>query len=194
MATQSASIFTQNSRDRLSGFLVVISPSKEVEGYTNDMKKEFYEQYGPYHGRYSKPHITVCNFPLLEERQDKVFSTLQQGFSEIDPFLLKLNGFGSFENSNVIYLNVEDSSKLRSLKQAFYHMSRKLWLVKNFNLVDTSHLTIARKLPPDIFELAKSAYLSRCYRNYFTVDSLKVLRYDMEKERYFDFGELKLGG
>ena len=34
--------------------------------------------------------------PLLEERQGKVFKSLQEGLSELESFATTLNGFGHF--------------------------------------------------------------------------------------------------
>ncbi len=186
-------IHQQQNRNRLFGYLVIISPPEDVTRFVNELKAEFYSKYGPYEGKYSKPHITICNFRLLEQRQDKVLSTFQNGLSEIDPFMLKINGFGSFENSNVIYLKVEETGQLTPLKKKLFHIKKKLWFKKNFYLFGIPHLTIAKKLEPAVFEAAAMDYCSRSYQNSFTVDRLKVLRYDSAERKHFDLGDLKLG-
>lgn len=174
-------------------FLIVISPPKDIVDYANKLKSEFHQEFGPYDGQYSKPHITICNFLLLEERQEKVLSAFQYGLAQIEPFLLELHDFNSFEKSNVIYLAVNDPPGLKSLRKQLSLMSQELWLKKNFSLSDKPHLTIARKLTSRTFALAKSAYQSKSYQNAFLVERLKVLRYDPGKRRYFDIGDLILG-
>lgn len=193
MRTPTAPIFHRKPMNGLYGFLIVISPPEDVTSYVNELKSMFYKKYGSYEAMHSKPHITICNFPLLEERQEKVFSGLQNGLSQIDPFLLALKGFGSFPNSNVIYIDVEDSEELNSLREKFFRMNVELRIGKRLNLIDNYHLTIGKKLKPSVFESAKTEYLKRSYQNSFTVDKLKVLRFDFDARRYFEFGDLKLG-
>lgn len=157
------------------------------------LKQEFYEKYGSYDGRFPKPHITICNSPLLAQRIEKVFSTLKSGLAELSPFQLRLNNFNSFRNSNVIFVDVEDSKQLMLLRKKLIYMNVDLRLGKRFFLFDNPHLTIAKNLPKDIFESAKSDFLSRSYQSEFIVDKLVVLRYDLDKAKYFHFCDLTFG-
>lgn len=187
------SLFHESNETRLFGFLIVITPSPEIETYVHTLKSEFYYRFGTYESMHSIPHITICHFPMLEERQDKVFSLLRKGLSEINPSYLNLNGFGHFINSNVIYLRVEQSEELRSLEKFFIHSKRQIRLGKRCIVVAKHHLTIAKGLKPDIFKSACDDYLSGSYHNSFWVDRLSVLRYDPYEGRYSKLMDLKLG-
>lgn len=177
----------------MSGFLIIISPPKEVETVVVDLKSEFRRKYGTYDAMYSRPHISICNFRLLEERGKDVFATFQSELAGLEPFLLQLDGFGCFRGSNVIHINVANSAELNKLRETFYRLSVKLWLRNSFILFETPHLTIAKKMQAGIFESARTAYLPRLYRHSFTVDKLKVLRYDFESKRYDVYQHLRFG-
>lgn len=193
MSVNTLPLFEDQSKTTPAFFLIVISPPETVCEYVNGLKAEFYLKYGSFSSRYSEPHITICSFWMLPERQEKVFSGLQSGLFDRNPFPVTLDGFDSFPGSNVIYINVEESDELELLKTYFIQKNRELRIEKKFIPPGILHLTIAKKLSPTVFELSKSDYLSRFYQSSFTVDRLKVLRYDFDKERYFSFGELKFG-
>ena len=180
-------------KNKLFGFLTVISPPEPIMSHINHLKQGFYEKYGHYNGRFSKPHITICNFPLLSQRIEKVFSSLKSGLSELSPFQIQLNGFKSFKNSNVIYIDIENSKQLMLFRKKLIYMNVDLRLGKRFFLFDNPHLTIAKNLPNDIFESAKIDFLSRSFQSQFIVDKLTVLRYDLDEEKYFHFCDLPFG-
>ena len=184
---------SQNWKEQLSGFLIIISPPDEIKTFINRLKSELYEKYGNYDGRFSKPHITICNFPLLEDRQEKVFTAFQKKMAAIDPFTVKLNNFDSFENSNVIYLKVEESTELNSLRESLAYLKVEAKLGNKFFLFNKPHITIGKKLDTDVFESSRSDFRLRTYQNSFIADRLKVLRYDFNESRYFEFIDLKLG-
>lgn len=187
------SLFPPSNNTKLFGFLIVITPPPEIGTYVHTLKSEFYQMYGSYESRHSNPHITICNFPMFEDRQDKIFSSLQKNLSGINPFELKLNGFDCFPKSKVIYLHVEQSGGLKSLNNFFVYNKRQLRLGHNCHIVGDHHLTIAKGLHPDNFKSACGSYLPRSYRNSFLVDRLTVLRYDPDEGRYSKLMDLKLG-
>jgi 2'-5' RNA ligase len=193
MPPQTLSLFDGPSSPKVFFFLIVISPPGAIDRYVSDLKTELFERYGSYPSRHSKPHITICSFPLLEERQQAVTAALQDGLSQIDPFLLHLRGFSTFDSSRVIYLDVEPSGQLDQLRAFFSEQKRSLRLGKKFDLFRNAHLTIAKSLQPAVFEPAKQDYLSRRYQNSFTVHHLQVLRYDPLRKRYLRFAKLALG-
>lgn len=193
MKTPNSQLVSQSRGGQLSGFLIIISPPEGIKTFINGLKSEFYERYGHYDGRFSKPHITICNFPLLEGRQKKVFTGFQEKVAAIDPFIVELNDFDSFERSNVIYLNVEESAALNSLKKSLAYLHVELKLGNDFFLFKKPHITIGKKLNSDVFESSKSDFQLRAYQNSFIADKLKVLRYDFNENRYFEFMDLKFG-
>lgn len=188
------SLFQRSNSTYPFGYLIVIAPQADIRTYVNDLKREFCQRYGPYESRHSKPHITISHFPLLKERQDKVLSLLQYGLSELEPFLLTLNGFGHFPNSNVIYLNVDQSAELKALSSFFLHSKESFRLGSNCTVIKNHHLTIAKSLQTDDFESACDRYLSKPYYSSFLVEKLNVFRYDPQQGSYSWLMHLKLGG
>ena len=187
------SLFPQLNEVKLFGFLIVITPSPEIVAYVNALKSEFYQTYGKYRSMDSKPHISICQFLMFDERQSNVLRSLQKSLSGISPFELKLNGFGHFRGSNVIYLRVEQSEELESLKKLFVYSLQRLWIEKNKIVVKNHHLTVAKDIHPGIFNSACDNYLPRPYHNSFMVDKLTVLRYAPYEARYSKLMDLKLG-
>jgi len=187
------SLFPQTTDVKLFGFLIVITPSPEIVTYVNRLKSEFYQTYGKYRSMDSKPHISTCQFLMFDERQNNVLRSLQKSLSGISPFRLKLNGFGHFHGSNVIYLRVEQSEELESLKKLFVYSLQRLWIEKNKIVVKNHHLTVAKDIHPGIFNSACDNYLPRSYQNSFMVDKLTVLRYAPYEVKYSKIMDLKLG-
>ena len=187
------SLFPQSNKVKLFGFLIVITPSPEVVAYVKRLKSEFYRMYGKYRSMDSKPHITICQFLMFDDRQKNVLRSLQKSLAAASPFELKLNGFGHFINSNVIYLSVEQSEELESLKSLFVYNLKRLWIEQNKIVIKKHHLTIAKDIHPGIFKSACDNYLPRPYHNSFMVDKLTVLRYAPFEAKYSKLMDLKLG-
>lgn len=197
MINQTLPLFPSEARKKLFGILIVISPPQNIAGDAEKLKHEFYRKYGSYESRHSKPHITLCNFILPEDRLDKVLASLQKDISQIRPFLLSLSGFGSFTGSNVIYMDVAESEELSLVRAFFVQKKAELKLGRPFSAPKKPHLTIAKNLKPGIFEAAAPEYLARTYRNVFMVTKLKVLGKELKTEtyvKYRDLGDLRLGG
>ncbi len=187
------SLFPQLNEVKLFSFLIVITPSPEIVTDVNRLKSEFYQMYGRYGSMDSKPHITVCQFLMFDDRQNNVLLSLQKSLARISPFELKLNGFGHFINSNVIYLRVAQSEELESLKNLFVYSLKRLWIEQNKIVIKKHHLTIAKGIHPGIFESAYDIYLPGSYRNSFIVNKLAVLGYAPYEARYSKLMDLKLG-
>lgn len=178
---------------KLFGYLIVISPSKEVADYVSACKSDLHKEYGNYPSQHSDPHITICNYPLLEERQYNVLIGLQKGLISLEPFTLKLKDFGSFPGSNVIFVDIEESGDLKKLREILYVKNVHLWISKKFFLFTKPHLTIAKQLKPYIFDKVRSDYCGKSYQKQFWVDHLAILRYDFDQGRYTHIGDLRLG-
>lgn len=187
------SLFPESTDVKLFGFMIVITPSSEVVTYVDRLKSEFYQAYGKYRSMDSKPHISLCQFLMFDERQNNVLRSLQKSMSGIHPFRLKLNGFGHFLNSRVIYLHVEQSEELESLKNMFVYSLQRLWIEKSKIVVRNHHLTVAKDIHPGIFKSACDNYLKRSYQNSFIVDKLTVLRFAPYEAKYSKVMDLELG-
>lgn len=198
--TNQLSLFPEKKvRKRVYEFLIVINLPDSINDYVEGLKDEFYERFGFFPSRNSKPHITISKFPLLEKRPDTIISFLKRSFHGLSPFRIELNGFDSFLSSRVIYLNVEDLPDLDKLKAPFNYIREDFKPKKYFHVLkDKPHVTIVRGLRSGIFDEVVEDYLLRTYENSFIVDELKVLRRenlgDGKYTNYEHIDDLILGG
>lgn len=184
---------------RIYEFLFVINLPEAINEYVKHLKDEFYEEFGYFPSRGSKPHITISKFPLLEKQPVAIISFLKRSFQEISPFEININGFDSFPSSRTIYLNVEDSTYLDKLKAPFNYIREDFKPKKYFHVLkDKPHVTIARGLRSGIFDEAVEDYLLRAYVNSFLVEKLIVLRREVlgtgKYTKYENIDDLILGG
>lgn len=192
---------TEFQEDRVYEFLIVINLPKWVEKYALQLKSEFFDQFGLYYSRHSKPHITISKFPFLEKNQETILLLLQDYLFTLESIRIELNGFESYSNPNnrVISIYVEESETLNNLKNTFRDFRDRLgYEPKNFFVFRNPHVTIARGLRKEVFEKAKEIYLSRRYGSSFVINKLKVLRRKVNEDGtyggYEDIGDLTLGG
>jgi hypothetical protein len=78
------------------------------------------------------PHLTICNFLLHQNKEEKLVTRFESFIKCFSPFTVVLNGFQTF-NNKTISIKVDDSdylifmvSKLKSTFSVFLKLSPKL--------------------------------------------------------------------
>ncbi len=92
-------------------------------------------------------------------------------------FSVLLNNFGGFP-PHTIYIRVQQRQPFKQLAAALQSINH--YIRSNdcppMRLITNPHLTIARRLPPDIFEKAMWEYSQKTFEASFMIDKLILLR------------------
>lgn len=198
MSPQTLSLFPEAVDNKKIDFLFVINPSDSVSSDAKEFKKEFYQIFGFFPSRGSKPHITIADIECRPKNQEKIISELKNNHPQIGPFNVLVNGFADYEgNGNrVLHLYVEKSDEFKRLEKYYKRMKKILERYKKrYYVSENPHITIARNLSFELFESAKKEFLSRSYQTTFTAKRITILRREIVDgiaSRYEIFDEITL--
>lgn len=176
----------------INDILVLISLPDEVSEYVSMLKKEIFTDFGDFESRTSKAHITVNNFLIAEKRMPPVFNEIRKSLSELNSFTLKLNGFSTFQNSQTLFINVEQSEGFNNLIVEFEELRKRVIKTKRFKHSKTPHVTIAKKVRLNTFKELKRKYIPLHFNHEFEVGSLTVLKYNLREKKYDHYSEINL--
>lgn len=173
-------------------FLFVVTPSDEVREQIIAFKKELSEHIGEFSSLDSEPHITIGTITLSISKENMLLDRIQFVCSQTKPFVVELNGFGSFK-PHTVYARLSDSSSIRSFMRACEEAaqglpSKKGWQPKAKN----PHMTIGRELGSK-FKQSKELFANRLFQARFEVTKLRVMRREVEG-RYSIITELPFQG
>jgi hypothetical protein len=160
-------------------YLLVVHPDDKVYNKVTDEKKAFYNQYRQKISIKTKPHITVANFLAREEMEETLIRWIQRVSSQLKGFPVALNNYSGFPE-HTIYLRIQDHQPFKQLAMQLkvidsYVRSNGCPAVKFFN---QPHLSIARRLPKDIYEKALIDYSQKLFFESFIAGELVLLRRD----------------
>ncbi len=168
------------SSDNFKGmneYLLVIRPDDEVYNKVTAEKQNFYDQYRQKVSVKTRPHITVASFAAREEMEETLIRWVQRVSSQQKSFQVALNNYSGFPE-HTIYLRVQDH-------QPFKQLATQLKVIDSYirsngcpavTLINRPHLSIARRLPPDVYEKALIDYSQKTFCESFTAHELVLLR------------------
>lgn len=126
-------------------FIAIVPPEPELTELWG-LKHEFAEKYSVKAALKSPPHVTLhMPFRYREDREPRLFETLQESMKELPGFRLVLDGFGSFP-PRVVYLQVEENSTLNELYRMIMKLMKTEFSIFNAGYKDRPfhpHLTLA---------------------------------------------------
>lgn len=170
-------LFTnQDIDEKVLIYNIRIVPPEPLYSQVTNFKKEFIENYGEQLLSKSTPHITLAKFVMSTSFQNLMlehFNTLGQ----TKKFSLKANGFGTFESSGTLLLQITPSKELETLlktisalKKTFLHHK-----AKNFGLIYTPSISIASMLDSKTLKDSLRHFKSIVYSQHpFEVDHLII--------------------
>lgn len=157
-------------------YFIAVYPSQEIIDEIRVFKTDLALHYENSKALNNDAHITL--FPPFS-RETELESDIHTAFQKIDtdmsPFEVVLNGFGSFPNPEnpVLYVKPEYSENLNILHQ---HVARQF----SFNKYSFSpHMTVGyRNLTFENYLKAWEIYENKEYKTKFLVDKILLLRFD----------------
>ncbi|MES2776337.1 MAG: 2'-5' RNA ligase family protein [Bacteroidota bacterium] len=164
-------------------YLLVANPDEPVFNKVMGEKQAFYDRYKERVAIKTTPHITVASFLAMDSMEETVIRWIERICSRQRSFSVALNNFSGFP-PHTIYLRVQNP-------QPFQQLAKQLKVISDYikssdgpmpTLVDRPYLTIARRLPEDVYSKAMLDYSHRDFHGSFMVNELVLLR----RKRQFD--------
>ncbi len=158
-------------------YLLVAHPDDAVYAQVMAEKQFFSAQYKEQVAIKTKPHITVANFLAMEAMEDTLIRWMHRVISTQKKFTVTLDKYSGFAN-HTIYLRVQDHGP-------FQQLAKELKVVDQYvrsngcpevHLITRPHLTIARRLPENVYHEAATAYAQKDFYASFEVKELLLLR------------------
>ena len=171
------STIPSNNFSAMNEYLLVVHPDGEAYNKVTAEKKVFYDEYRQKVSVKTKPHITVANFLAREEMEETLIRWIQRVSSQQKSFPVTLNNYSGFP-PHTIYLRIQDHEPFKQLATQLkvidsYVRSNGCPTVK---FINRPHLSIARRLPEDVYERAMIDYSQKTFFESFTALELVLLR------------------
>ena len=166
-----------NDYDYQFEYLLVASPNMEVYERVMEEKQLFYDTYQEKGSIKTKPHITIANFLAKEAMEETIIRWMNRSIATQPRFSVLLNNFGGFP-PHTIYIRVQHAHPFKKLATALQSVNH--FITSNncppMHLVSKPHLTIARRLPPEVFVRAMLDYSPKTFEASFELNELILLR------------------
>lgn len=157
-------------------YFIAIYPDQKIIDEVRVFKEDLALNFENSKALNNDAHITL--FPPFEreiELEEDILIAFQKINTNIQPFEITLNGFGSFPNPKnpVLFIHPEENE---NLKQLYFNVIEKFSFGKySFN----PHMTVGfRNLTYDKFLKAWEIYKDKNYKTKFIVDKILLLRHD----------------
>ncbi|SDR96826.1 2'-5' RNA ligase family protein [Gramella sp. MAR_2010_147] len=170
---------SKNKRGPL--YFIAILPPVDIRNEIRSFKETISRHHDVKHALKLPAHLTLqIPFRIFEENESKLIEKLK-GFSKmVDPFLVDLNGFGSF-SKNVIFVKVLDHKPLINLHAELQQLIMSLVELKSHEISTKihPHLTIAvRDLKRSNFSAVWKDFENKDYKNSFRAENLSLLKHN----------------
>ncbi len=170
-------------------YFIAIYPPQNIIEEINVFKKDMAINFANSKALKNEAHITL--FPPFD-RDMNLENDIHEAFQKIDtnllPFEITLNGFGSFPHPEnpVLFVQPEENESLKSLQLKV----KEKFSFKNYSF--NPHVTVGyRDLTYENFLKAWVIYQHKSYKTKFLVDKILLLRHD---GNWVPIAEKKLSG
>lgn len=170
-------------------YALIIEPEKRVSFRVEKLRDSLRSEFNIIPNPYYKPHISLLDFQQYYSYEPKILPALLSFVSRIKPFLLTLNGFGTF--GHTIYL------KLKPVPKDLNDLSGKSKELKDLvkasvSTQSTYHLTILKDLNPAAGESVWTEYQKKHFEDFFKVTEFVLLRKKENQRHYLEVARLAL--
>ena len=179
--------------DTVHQYFFIISPPDTIKSKVKSLKQKLNRAVGlSNYNLNSVPNISLMSFHTMYPVNDKFIQAVQELFSQVNAFEVKLDGFEHFVHgsaSDTIYAKLSDSEKITRLYKELHNL---LGLrVRSF----VPHLTIARTVPRANFAKSFSIVKKQDFHEEFICDHVTILERKLHHGivgNYQVFKEIKL--
>ena len=152
-------------------YLLIIPPEQNLATKIMYFKLKAWELIGAYTSLHSAAHITINHdFDIKASIFEEKLIYYKQKVGYIKAFEVKVCGFGQFRHRNTytIYAKVEISNSVKDTLLKFKHTFSK-------NVVTTPHITIARNITKEKFDILWPHFENTKFECSFYADKISVL-------------------
>lgn len=168
-------------------YFIAIYPPQEIIEEVKVFKRDMAIHYANSKALKNEAHITL--FPPFSreiEMEDDIHTAFQKISTEMNPFEIEVNGFGSFPNPKnpVLFIQPEENVHLTEL----YHRVKQQFNFAKYSF--TPHITVGyRNLTWENYLKAWEKYKTEEYKTKFIVDKILLLRHE---EHWIPIAEKRL--
>ena len=161
------------------------NPQETVNEKLMVEKKYFEDKYEAEIVTKTLPHITIANFLAKEMLEDRIGRLLQNICNQQYSFTVDLNNFSGFP-THAIFIRVQNPQPFKQLANGLQALDDLLQVndCPPLQLSGKPHMTIARQLDEEIYDIAIKEYAAREFHEQFTVDKLVLLKRDSRYKKW----------
>ena len=157
-------------------YLLVVHPAAEVNAQLMQEKQYFFDNYKEKVAIKTLPHITVANFLAREVMEDAIIRYMHRIISTQKSFSVVLNNYSGFP-PHTVYARVQNQEPFRQLAASLKVIDQ--YVRGNgcppAKFITYPHVSIARRLKPDVYEKAMFEFSQRSFHASFVVGELILL-------------------
>lgn len=157
-------------------YFIAIYPDQKIIDEIRIFKEDLAQNFANSKALTNDAHITLAPpFSREIELEEDIHLAFQKINTNIAPFEINLNGFGSFPNPKnpVLYIKPEENEYL---KQLYLNVKEKFSFERD---LFSPHVTVGyRDLTFENFLKAWEIYKDKNYKTKFLVDKISLLRHD----------------
>lgn len=168
---------TSRTHHGLWEYLLVAQPDKAVQEKVTKEKETFAKNHNYVAAVTTQPHITVANFLAKEPMEETLIRWMQNIFKTQKSFAVTLTNFSGCAPHS-IFIQVADAAPFQQLAKSLQALDGFIQASNCPPLytVYHPHLTIARKLTPQVYHNAMQQYAGRCFQASFIASELVLLK------------------
>lgn len=158
-------------------YLLVVHPSTDAYAQVMKEKEYFFDTFKEKVATKTLPHITVANFHARERMEDTLIRYIHRILSVQKSFAATLNNFSGFP-PHTVYARVQDHEPFKQLVAKLKAIEQYIKMndCPPVKFITHPHVTIARRLKPDVYEKAMFDFSQRTFHASFKVEELILLK------------------
>ncbi len=158
-------------------YLLVAHPDIDVNEKIVAEKQFFHQEYKEKNSAKTQAHITIANFLAKESMEETLTRWIQRICTQQQSFTVTLNNYSGFP-PHTIYLRVQN-------EQPFQKLANDLKVLNGYvnscacppvKIITKPHVSIAGKLPEDIYFKALTQYAHKSFHESFVLKELLLLK------------------
>jgi len=138
------------NKPRLFTIAYVILLNNEAHNLIRKLQIDIFNQYGMHAGLNATPHITIkLGITVNTSELQKLIEYFDNLVSEIEPFEIKMIGFGYFEEG-IVYLDIEQDEILKNIRNKTLEGLQNIFGIKPYPIEGDNyhfHATLLHGLP-----------------------------------------------
>ncbi|MBS1641765.1 MAG: 2'-5' RNA ligase family protein [Bacteroidetes bacterium] len=174
-----------NKQLNLHDYLLIISPSEDVQQKITEIKKQFSIEVDCPAALHGKPQITLLRFLQMEMMERKIITKMKLLIEAASSFQITIDGFGSFP-SHTIYANIITKNNIINMVKFLKPLQPLVKLDKwnKGHFITEPHITIAKKLLPFQYEKGWNKYMHENFKASFMVNKVLLLKRQINNKNF----------